>query len=101
LFDAGGRGEAAGVLPAAGGATVGERELAGAAAVLLLSLSLSGLRARAVSAARGQEAERAVRARDCGPRLHGPAQFIRDNFVFIIFITDFCSGLKNVDLGFY
>jgi hypothetical protein len=58
LVDAGSRGEAVGAPFVAGGAVVGELELAGVAAVFPLSLSLSGLRARTVSVARAGGAPR-------------------------------------------
>jgi hypothetical protein len=50
LVDARSREEAVGALSVAGGAVIGELELAGVAAVFSLRSFLSGLRARAVSA---------------------------------------------------
>jgi hypothetical protein len=68
LVDAGSRGETVGALPAAGGAVVGELELAGVVTVFPLALLSLACGPSPVSVVHGRDSERAARA--CrGPRL--------------------------------
>jgi hypothetical protein len=89
--------EAVGALPVAGGAVVGELELAGVAAVSPLRSSLSGIGPHlSLTRARGREPEQA--ARGSGPSrgswaasaVGRPSSELGSGFAFLfIFVTDF------------
>jgi hypothetical protein len=71
-------------------------ELAGRRLPCLRSLTAG---ARPSVSRAGGGAERAARARVCGPSSRAGPVF-RNEFHFYYFVTDFCTSWKNIDLGF-
>jgi hypothetical protein len=82
-------GEHDGVLSFAGGAVVGELELAGVAVVFPLRSSLSGLQARTVSATRARTGVRDGPRASWAVSVPGPAQFQMRFISFSLFCHSF------------